>query len=199
MDGGHEASLDAPVLVQQLDHGGHGVGGAGAGGHDHVGSLQDLVVHAEDDGRGGLVLGRSGDQDLLGASVDVSLGLLSGGVEAGALEHELNAIVLDPRDVVGILLGVNLVFLAVDHDGIFGGGDLNRGAIVMTEGAVGAVVLQQVGQHGRGGQIVDCSDLNVTGLAATSLQLEDAAESQTTDTTKAVNTNLNCHVILPLG
>ena len=61
---------------------------------------------------GGLVLGRSGDQDLLGASVDVSLGLLSGGVEAGALEHELNAIVLDPRDVVGILLGVNLVFLA---------------------------------------------------------------------------------------
>ncbi len=77
-----------------------------------------------------------------------------------------------------------------------GGGDL--GAIVMTEGAVGAVVLQQVGQHGRGGQIVDCSDLNVTGLAATS-QLEDTAESQTADTTKAVNTNLNCHVILPLG
>ena len=40
---------------------------------------------------------------------------------------------------------------------------------------------------------------DVTGLAATSLQLEDTAESQTTDTTKAVNTNLNCHVILPLG
>ena len=199
VDGGHEASLDAPVLVQQLDHGGHGVGGAGAGGHDHVGSLEGLVVHAEHDGRGDLVLGRSGDQDLLGASVDVGLGLLSGGVEAGALEHELNAVVLDPRDVVGILLGVDLVFLAVDHDGVVGGGDLDRGAIVMTEGAVGAVVLQQVGQHGRGGQIVDCSDLNVTGLAATSLQLEDTAESQTTDTTKAVNTNLNCHVILPLG
>ena len=129
----------------------------------------------------------------------MGLGLLSGGVEAGALEHELNAVVLDPRDVVGILLGVDLVFLAVDHDGVVGGGDLDRGAIVMTEGAVGAVVLQQVGQHGRGGQIVDCSDLNVTGLAATSLQLEDTAESQTTDTTKAVNTNLNCHVILPLG
>ena len=199
MDGGHEAGLDAELLVQQLDHGGHGVGGAGTGGDDHVGSLEDVVVHAEHNGRGGVILGRGGDQDLLGASVDVSLGLLGGGVEAGALEHELNAIVLDPRDVVGILLGVNLVFLAVDHDGIFGGGDLNRGAIVMTEGAVGAVVLQQVGQHGRGGQIVDCSDLNVTGLAATSLQLEDAAESQTTDTTKAVNTNLNCHVILPLG
>lgn len=69
------------------------------------------MVHAEHDGRGGLVLGRSGDQDLLGASVDVGLGLLSGGVEAGALEHELNTVVLDPRDVVGILLGVDLVFL----------------------------------------------------------------------------------------
>lgn len=126
VDGGHEASLDAPVLVQQLDHGGHGVGGAGAGGHDHVGSLEGLVVHAEHDGRGGLVLGRSGDQDLLGSSVDVGLGLLSGGVEAGALEHELNAVVLDPRDVVGILLGIDLVFLAVDHDGIVGGGDLDR-------------------------------------------------------------------------
>ena len=199
VDGGHEAGLDAPVLVQQLDHGGHGVGGAGTGGHDGVVGLQDFVVHAEHDGRGGLVLGRSGDQDLLGASVQVGLGLLGGGVEAGALEHELDAVVLDPRDVVGILLGIDLVFLAVDHDGVFGGGDLDRGAIVMTEGAVGAVVLQQVGQHGRGGQIVDCSDLNVTGLAATSLQLEDTAESQTTDTTKAVDTNLNCHVILPLG
>ena len=69
----------------------------GTGGDDHVGSLQDLVVHAEHDGRGVVVLGRSGDQDLLGASVDVSLGLLSGGVEAGALEHVLNTVVLDPR------------------------------------------------------------------------------------------------------
>ena len=93
-----------------------------------------------------VVLGRGGDQDLLGASVDVSLGLLGGGVEAGALEHVLNTVVLDPRDVVGVLLGVDLVFLAVDDDGVFGGLDVNRSAIVMTEGAVGAVVLQQVGQ-----------------------------------------------------
>ena len=68
------------------------------------------------------------------------------------------------------------------------------GAVVVTEGAVGAVVLQQVGEHGRRGQIVDCSDLDVTGLATASLQLEDAAEGETTDTTKAVDTNLNCHV-----
>ena len=64
----------------------------------------------------------------------------------------------------------------------------------MTEGAVGAVVLQQVSQGSRGGQIVDGGNFNVTSLAAASLQLEDAAEGETTDTTKAVDTNLNCHV-----
>ena len=67
----------------------------------------------------------------------------------------------------------------------------------MTEGAVGAVVLQQVSQHGRGRQIVDGCDLDVTGLTTTSLQLEDAAERKTTDTAEAVDTNLNCHVYLP--
>lgn len=164
VDGGHEAGLDAELLVQQLDHGGHGVGGAGTGGDDHVGSLEDVVVHAEHNGRGGVILGRGGDQDLLGASVDVSLGLLGGGVEAGALEHVLNTVVLDPRNVVGVLLGVDLVFLAVDDDGVFGGLDVNRSAIVMTEGAVGAVVLQQVSQGSRGGQIVDGGNFNVTSL-----------------------------------
>ena len=197
VDGGHEAGLDAELLVQQLDHGGHGVGGAGTGGDDHVGSLEDVVVHAEHNGRGGVILGRGGDQDLLGASVDVSLGLLGGGVEAGALEHVLNTVVLDPRNVVGVLLGVDLVFLAVDDDGVFGGLDVNRSAIVMTEGAVGAVVLQQVSQGSRGGQIVDGGNFNVTSLAAASLQLEDATEGETTNATEAVDTNLNCHVILP--
>ena len=49
--------------------------------------------------------------------------------------------------------------------------DVDRGAIVMTEGAVGAVVLQQVGQGCRGGQIVDGGNFNVTSLTAASLQL----------------------------
>ena len=69
----------------------------------------------------------------------------------------------------------------------------------MTEGAVGAVVLQQVSQGSRGGQIVDGGNFNVTSLAAASLQLEDATEGETTNATEAVDTNLNCHVILPLG
>ncbi len=70
----------------------------------------------------------------------------------------------------------------------------------MTEGAVGAVVLQQVGESSRGGQIVDGGNFDVTSLTTASLQLEDATEGETTNTTEAVDTNLNCHVILsPLG
>ena len=33
---GHEAGLDAPLVVEQLDHGGHRVGGAGTCGDDVV-------------------------------------------------------------------------------------------------------------------------------------------------------------------
>ena len=63
----------------------------------------------------------------------------------------------------------------------------------MTEVALGAVVLEQVGQNRRGGQIVDGCHLDLGGVAATGLQLEDATESQTTDTTEAVDANLYCH------
>ena len=101
--------------------------------------------------------------------------------------RDSNTVVLDPRNVVGVLLGVDLVFLAVDDDGVFGGLDVNRSAIVMTEGAVGAVVLQQVSQGSRGGQIVDGGNFNVTSLAAASLQLEDATEGETTNATEAVD------------
>lgn len=71
VDRGHEAGLDAPLVVEQLDHCSHRVGGAGAGGHDVVVLLQNVVVDTEDDGRGGLVLGRSGDEHLLGAGVQM--------------------------------------------------------------------------------------------------------------------------------
>ncbi len=51
----------------------------------------------------------------------------------------------------------------------------------------------------RRGQVVDCGDLDVGGFATLLLQLEDAAEGEATDATKAVDTNLYCHIITPLG
>ena len=51
---------------------------------------QGLLVDVVDDG-GQVVAGRSGDNDLAGASVDVSLSLGLAGVEAGALQNNVNA------------------------------------------------------------------------------------------------------------
>ena len=64
----------------------------------------------------------------------------------------------------------------------------------MTEPAVGAVVLEQVGQHGRSRQIVVGSDLNVVRFSALLLQLEDAAKREAADTPETVDTNFYCHV-----
>ncbi len=48
--------------------------------------------------------------------------LLLGGVEAGALEHDVNA-ELAPRALSGVLDRVDLDFLAFDNDGILSGLD----------------------------------------------------------------------------
>jgi hypothetical protein len=66
------------------------------------------------DNRLEVVACRSGDDDLLGASVQVSLSLCLGGVEAGALEDDVDA-ELAPRQVVGVSLLVDLDGLAVNR------------------------------------------------------------------------------------
>ncbi len=133
------------------------------------------------DNRLEVVACRSGDDDLLGASVQVSLSLCLGGVEAGALEDDVDA-ELAPRQVVGVSLLVDLDGLAVNRDGVLASGHLMVAGVVALRG----VILQQVCKHLRGGQIVDCDDLRA-------LVTEHLAECQTTDTTKAVDSNLNCH------
>ena len=83
------------------------------------------VVH---DG-GQIAAGRSGDDDLLGASVDVGLSLSLAGVEAGALENDVDVEVA-PRQVVGVGLLVDLDLLAVNGDGILASNDLVIASVV---------------------------------------------------------------------
>ena len=52
--------------------------------------------------------------------------------------------------------------------------------------ALRGVVLQKVGEHIRGGEVVDGDDLRA-------LVAEHLTESQTTNAAKAVDSNLNCH------
>ena len=63
--------------------------------------VKRLVVYVVNDG-GQVVACGSGNNDLLGACIDVSLRLFLGGVEAGALQHNVY-IQLAPRAVVGVL------------------------------------------------------------------------------------------------
>ena len=60
-------------------------------------AVQGLLVNAVNDGLE-VVACRSGDNDLLSACVDVSLGLVLGAVEACALENNVNAD-LAPRKI----------------------------------------------------------------------------------------------------
>ena len=110
MNGGHDAGDDGIGLVQGVGHGGQAVGGAGSSGDDLIFSGQGLLVDGVDDGLQ-VVAGGSRDNDLAGASLDVSLSLSLAGVEAGALENDVDVEVA-PRQVVGVGLLVDLDLLA---------------------------------------------------------------------------------------
>src|SRR5690606_24404854 len=82
VDGGHETLDHAEAFLEEHgDDRREAVRGAGGVGDDAVlGEVELVVVDAEDDGDV-LALGRGGDDDLLGAGGDVTLGLLGLGEE----------------------------------------------------------------------------------------------------------------------
>ena len=72
MHGGHQGLLDAEVVVDHLHRGCEPVGGARGAGHEvHAGHVR-LGVDTHDDGVG-VVLSRGGEDDLLGAGLEVGL------------------------------------------------------------------------------------------------------------------------------
>src|SRR5690606_31530065 len=92
VDGGHQAILDAELVVEDLGHRCEAVGGAGCAGDDVVVlRVVVLVVDTVDEGCV-LVGGRCGDDDLLGAGIDVSLGCLGIGEETGGLDNDINVV-----------------------------------------------------------------------------------------------------------
>ena len=121
MNGGHDAGNDRESLVQGVGHRSQAVGGAGSSRDNLVILGQGLLVDRVDDGLQ-VVAGRSRDNDLLSASSDVSHALLFAGVEAGALQNNVNAD-LAPRAILSVLNGIDLDLLAIDDDGILGSFD----------------------------------------------------------------------------
>ena len=191
MHGGHDAGLDRILVVQGLRHRGQAVGGAGSRGDDLVLSGQLVLVDGEHDGRQ-IVARRSGDDDLLGAGVDVGLRLRLAGVEAGALEHDVD-IQLAPRQLIRLRLRVDGDLLAVHGDGarnlhglaiLFKHRLLVGNGILVDVRTLSGIILEQVSQHLRAGQIVDRNNLVALGV-------KHLTERQTADTTETINRNLN--------
>ena len=186
MDRAHNAGLDRSQIVQSLCHRGKAVGGAGSGGDDLVFLGQRVVVDVIDDG-GQIVAGRSGDNDLAGACVDMSLCLCLAGIEAGALQHDVNA-QLAPGQLSSVRHLVDDDLLAVDNDVVvfaFALMEIN-GVTLRNVVALRGVVLQKMRQHLCRGQVVDGDNL-------VAFRAEHLTECQTADTSKTIDRNFNRH------
>jgi len=183
MNSGHDTGNDGIGLVQGVGHGSQAVGGAGSSGNDLVVLGQGLLVDGVDDGLQIVACG-SRDNDLLSASLDVSHALLLAGVEAGALQNDID-VQLAPGSILCVLNGVDLDLLAVNDDGVLGSLDgVLALADLAAERTLSSIVLQQVSQHLGAGQIVDCNNL-------IALSIEHLTESQTANTTKTIDSNSN--------
>ena len=136
VDGGHETLNETVLVVDDLGEGSQAVGGARGVGEDvdvlGVGGVVD--THDEHGG----VSGGSGDDDLLGTTLQVSVGLVGGGEDTGGLDNVVGT-GLAPGDGSGVTLSEEENLLAVDDQTILG--DLD-GTIEL---AVGAVVAEHVG------------------------------------------------------
>jgi hypothetical protein len=156
VDGVHQPLLDAQQVVHHLGGRGEAVRRTAGVADDVVtGRVVAILVDTKDD-RDVLVLGRGADDHLLGAGLDVRLGLVGIGEDAGRLEHDVDAEIA-PRQGGGILLGEDADVAPVDDDRAVARPDV---AVV---GAVRRVVLEEQGVHLGVDQIVDGGDLDVWG------------------------------------
>ena len=180
VNGGHDAVLNAELVVQDLGQRSQAVGGAGSVGDDVVLRIVVVaVVDAHDEGAVNVLAG-SGDDDLLGAGLDVGLSLGSIGEQTGGLDGDVNAEIL-PREVLRVTLAEDLDLLAVDGDGVLVVADLSG------ETAQDGVVLQEVGQGLGVGEVVDGDDLEVSAL------ILESAEEVAANAAESIDTNLDGH------
>src|SRR5690606_10352582 len=168
VDGGHQAVDDAQLLVQRVDQRRQAVGGARGVGDDRVGGLQDLVVDAVDDGGVDILAARGGDDDFLGAALQVGRGLFLGGEEARAFQHHVHAQVA-PGQLGRIAVGQHADAVAVDDHVV--AVDLDRAG----ETAMRRIVAGEVGVRLGIAQVVDGHDLDVVLLAVFVVGTQDIA------------------------
>ena len=181
VDSGHQGLLDTELLVDHISQRRQAVGGAaGVGDHAHIGAIL-VTVDAVNKGGRGVILGGRRQDDLLGAALEVTAGLVGGVVGAGGLDDILGTAVR-PVDHGGIRLAVDLDLVAVDHQ--IAAGVLHRAGEVPEDG----VVLQQV-HHVVDVRLaqVDTADLELFRV------LRKDTHDNAADTAKSVDTDFDSH------
>ncbi len=108
------------------------------------------------------------------------LGLGSIGEVACGFDHDLRANV-GPGQLGGVALGPDLDLLAVDGDEVVAVSNL------ILQVAENRVVLEQMGQNRRTGQVVNCNKINLW-------MPERGAQNVAANAAEAVDTNLDCHM-----
>ena len=153
MNCAHNTRLNRIQIIQCLSHRSQAVCCAGSSRDNLVFRLQCLLVYAVNDSRQ-IISSRSGNNNLLSTSIDMSLCLGLACIEACALQNNVN-IQLTPRQILSILLRVNSDFLAVNCQCTL----LIIAGNCMIPLTMCCVMLQQVSKHGRLCQIIDRNDL----------------------------------------
>jgi len=175
VDSGHETFDDTELIVDDLGKRSKAVGCAGCVGDDLDIGLVGLLVDTHNVHGG--ISGGSRDDDLLGATLQMCLGLLGGGEDTGGLDNVV-CTSLAPWDLGGVSLGVELDNLAIDLQSIVE--SLDRAL----ELSVGRVVPEHIGGVvGFNERIVDGDDVDV-------VVLNSIAEDDTTDAAETVDANL---------
>ena len=131
------------------------------------------AVHAVHHDGNGLRLRRSRHDHVRGTGPNMLLELFARREDPGALQHEVDT-QLAPRQLGRVTLGERRDPVAVDDQ------LARRGAHVMVVAPVDAVVLEQVRQIVRVGDVVDCHEVEPIGIEQ-DLQRGPADPSQTVD------------------
>lgn len=179
VNGVHEAALDAEVVVEDLGERREAVGRArGVGDDVHRGRVVDVLVDAHDDG--GIHVGaRSGDDDLLGAIVEMHLAGLAGLEATRGLDDDLRANG-SPVELLGLARLERLDLVALDDERAF------LGVAILEDTALAGIVLGKVRRALEITRVVDGDDLYI------GIELCETKD-QTADATKTIDADFERH------
>ena len=185
VDGAHDTALDRSVVIQSLCHRSQAVGGARCSRDDLVVCCQSFVVYIVNDGRQ-IVTSRSRNNNLLCTCINVSLCLFLRSVETCAFQNNVNTN-FAPRQFSSFCLCIDGQGLTINSDSTCFIISRNSVLVFADSACVTAlcgIILQQVSEHRRLGQVVDSNNL-------ITFSTEHLSECETADPAKSINSNFN--------